>query len=97
MSNKKYTIIDIFPPSFAVINGQKYLMPGWTPVENNVTFSDVKHINPYKKTIKTFEIKGSSGNMYTITKRGNEISCNCPGFKFRGKCKHINQVNSRLT
>jgi hypothetical protein len=33
-------------------------------------------------------VKGSKGNTYTIINK----KCSCPGFKFRGSCKHINQV-----
>ena len=29
-------------------------------------------------------VKGSTGNVYTITNG----KCSCPGFTFRGKCKH---------
>ena len=59
MSKKKYTINHIFPPSFATINGQRYLFPGWIPVEDDITFEDVEHINPYANVkVETFEDPG---------------------------------------
>lgn len=33
-------------------------------------------------------VKGSKGNTYYIT----EGKCSCPGFKFRGDCKHIKEM-----
>ena len=33
-------------------------------------------------------VKGSKGNTYTIINN----KCSCPGFKFRGSCKHLAQV-----
>ena len=32
---------------------------------------------------------GSKGERYTITEVNNVQQCSCPGFKFRGKCRHI--------
>jgi len=39
-------------------------------------------------TIQTVEVKGSKGNVYTVT-LGDIPKCSCPGFTFRGNCKHI--------
>ncbi len=36
------------------------------------------------------EVKGSKGNSYYVNKE--EGTCTCPGFQFRGKCKHVEQV-----
>jgi hypothetical protein len=93
----KYRIEHIFPPSFAVIGGQRYLFPGWIPVDDTVTADDVEHINPYASIkSETFQVTGSTGNKYNVTKRGNEFSCDCPAGKFRGMCKHIKNVQLQL-
>jgi hypothetical protein len=34
------------------------------------------------------QVQGSKGQVYTIL----DGRCNCPGFTFRGHCKHIDQV-----
>jgi hypothetical protein len=33
-------------------------------------------------------VKGSNGNTYTIV----NDKCSCPGFKFRGSCKHMEKA-----
>ena len=38
--------------------------------------------------IKTYKIQGSGNNIYTLTVKGTNKSCSCPGYQFRGKCKH---------
>jgi hypothetical protein len=35
-------------------------------------------------------VKGSNGNTYTI----NDGKCSCPGFTFRGSCKHVKEHKS---
>jgi hypothetical protein len=36
------------------------------------------------------EINGSKGNIYFVDKEAK--TCTCPGFIFRGSCKHIGEV-----
>ena len=39
------------------------------------------------------EVAGSNGNRYQVDLDGK--NCSCPGYKFRGNCKHIEQaINS---
>jgi hypothetical protein len=37
-------------------------------------------------------VKGSKGNSYFIEKIGSKYTCTCPGFSFRGKCKHVDEM-----
>jgi hypothetical protein len=37
-------------------------------------------------------VQGSNGKEYHITKVGNRYSCTCPGFLFRHKCKHVDEL-----
>lgn len=41
---------------------------------------------------KTWEFKGSKGNTYVVTDEDGIIKCTCPGFKFRGQCKHSGEI-----
>lgn len=40
----------------------------------------------------TYQVKGSKGNMYTVTQRGNVWNCECRGYQFRRDCKHIQNL-----
>jgi hypothetical protein len=48
--------------------------------------------NPFKqpkKAANEITIQGSRGNVYTINI--DEKTCTCPGFTFRGSCKHVGE------
>ena len=84
--------------TFATFNNQKYLFPGWIPVEDHISFDDVEVTNPYANRKKeSFEVTGSTGNKYIVTKNGDQLSCDCPAGKFRGSCKHLIQVQKELS
>jgi hypothetical protein len=42
------------------------------------------------KQSTTVEVKGSKGNSYFVDI--DTKTCTCPGFNFRGACKHITEV-----
>lgn len=39
--------------------------------------------------VKTWQVEGSRGAVYTVTQRGADKTCTCPGFTFRKLCKHV--------
>ena len=45
---------------------------------------------PEKKEPVVLEVKGSKGNSYFVNVE--EKTCTCPGFTFRGDCKHIKEL-----
>lgn len=52
--------------------------------------------NPFKdleqpqKEPMVVEVKGSKGQVYTVNIE--EKTCTCPGYTFRGDCKHIKEL-----
>ena len=40
-----------------------------------------------------WEVAGSKGAKYIVRKDGNDYVCSCPGFLYRSKCKHLEQLS----
>ena len=38
-----------------------------------------------------WEVAGSRGNTYVVRRRNGKMTCTCPGFQFRGMCKHVKE------
>jgi len=49
-----------------------------------------KKIGEYREELPSdaIQVQGSNGKVYTIL----DGKCSCPGFKFRGNCKHIKEA-----
>ena len=58
-------------------------------MKRNINFAGQKPSN------KTWEINGSKGSVYVVEETANGLSCSCVGFKYHGKCKHIDEVSSK--
>ena len=43
---------------------------------------------------RAWTVKGSKGDEYTVTELNGNFSCTCSGFRFRGDCKHIKNIQS---
>jgi hypothetical protein len=41
----------------------------------------------------SWEFEGSKGAKYTVTLSQGTYNCTCPGFTYRGKCKHVDSFN----
>jgi len=46
-------------------------------------------------SIRSFAIKGSKGEYYTVLASKNAWTCTCVGFQFRKYCKHIDEAKSK--
>jgi hypothetical protein len=83
------------------VNSSGYLIGYMPPLGPYKEFK--KPIKQFSKSRRKFEligewpeelpegaitVQGSNGNTYTI----HNEKCSCPGFKFRGTCKHLVQV-----
>jgi len=45
---------------------------------------------------RSWQVAGSKGNSYTVTQELGTWSCTCSGFKFRGQCRHVEEISSTL-
>ena len=48
--------------------------------------------HPKLPPIKTYKIPGSNGMTYTIRISEKMITCSCPGFTYRRRCKHTEKT-----
>jgi len=44
-----------------------------------------------KRASHIIEVKGSKGNVYYVDTL--KKTCTCPGFTYRGTCKHVKEIN----
>jgi len=45
---------------------------------------------------ETWQVSGSKGSSYIVTRRGSRWSCECKGFQFRLACKHVNEKKQEV-
>lgn len=41
---------------------------------------------------EVIEVEGSNGRKYFVSKFGNGWTCTCPGYMFRRKCRHVEEM-----
>jgi hypothetical protein len=56
--------------------------------------ADIKLISGSETKIRQFKVAGSK--TYMVSLSGNHFSCECIGFKYYAKCKHITAVKKTL-
>ncbi len=57
-------------------------------------FVDLDDAVPDQPESTVIEVEGSKGNKYFLSNPGEGWVCTCPGFQFRGNCKHLELVNN---
>jgi hypothetical protein len=65
-------------------------------VKNNPWNFDLNLITaqeePEKPQGQVWTVAGSKGNKYFVNLSVGQWSCTCPGFGFRGKCRHVTET-----
>ena len=57
-----------------------------------------KTVFTYPESQSTAEtVTGSKGQKYRLSQKNNTWQCTCPGFQFRGKCRHADAKMSNLS
>jgi hypothetical protein len=41
-------------------------------------------------------VTGSRGDQYQVNRQGTNWRCTCTGFKYHGRCKHVDQIQNSL-
>ena len=96
----------LIPPFTTTINGERYIMPGWYKLKPNEETPNIKDIAyyPYKpkkdnsldniKSNAIYKVMSSKGDKeYQVQMNtSGSLECECPGYGFRRRCRHIDQV-----
>lgn len=45
-------------------------------------------------TQQQWEVTGSKGQKYLVKKEDNIYTCTCPGYKYRGECRHVKELEN---
>lgn len=77
--------------------GRKFKVLTTTGEPDSVYFGTPTPDLTKNKTSDTIEVKGSKGETYLVNKIGSKYACSCPGFQFRRKCRHIEQIVTKET
>lgn len=46
-------------------------------------------------SLRTWDIRGSRGDAYTVSLEEGRWSCSCPGHGFRGRCRHVDEIQAK--
>jgi hypothetical protein len=82
------TIFKFKSPIDIYTKGRKFVELKKNAEPDSVYFTKQEEFRPKQAIV----VKGSNGKEYHITKVGNRYSCTCPGFLFRHKCKHVDEL-----
>jgi len=76
----------IYPPAIATLGGKTYAVPTWTEVPAGTTLNMIEWVRPIIKepTVKTKHVGKYILKIYD----NGKVTCDCPGFTYRRKCKH---------
>ena len=91
------------PPALANLPGGRYAVSGstWIRVPDDTRFEDLdkymvyeakRPVSPPDASVRSWAVVGSKGAHYTVRASHGRYTCTCPGFGWRRKCKHIEQV-----
>lgn len=64
------------------------------------SFREIKNrwnfrINEPKTSNPQWTVIGSKGDRYIVEKTDSGLTCTCSGFKFRGSCKHVKEIEAK--
>ena len=73
----------------------------WVEVPAGTTLDELADYMVYKPLERqpaagerTWQVKGSIGNSYTVKLSNGSYSCTCAGYGFRRKCRHIEEIKN---
>lgn len=112
VTNIPKKIVSLLHPTVVTLGGQRYLVisgskdqDGWYPVKDTFTFEKAQSIWTRRvfgdviniQETKLIKIPNSKKNgYYTVKFVDNDWTCDCTGFGFRRKCRHIDEAKLKV-
>ena len=97
-ANHVYVFNDSMTQAIAYVpRGSKKLFKFKNPLQIDTRgrkFVELEDSEPTQDDPNTITVEGSKGEKYYLTQEDGLWSCTCPGFKFRGTCKHVTAQGS---
>ena len=99
-----FQISSFLPPGITTIGGKTYACPGWHVIPEGTTLEEVysrwTKLHPKEEAKPenhiSEEVKSSKGDKtYTVTFDGKYWSCECVGFQYNRKCKHVTEIKTK--
>ena len=93
-----------YPPGISTIGGKTYVIPGWHVIPEDTTLDEVyerwtKIIpqGPPEPDYKISEavVSSKGDKTYKVTFDGKYWSCECKGFGFQRRCKHVTEIKAK--
>lgn len=79
------------------MTGDQYIRVRNIALRNVVAIEYIKGA-PLKSEVRAFRVRSSDGKReYTVVVRGNKFDCNCTGFTYHHKCKHVDGVKRKIS
>jgi hypothetical protein len=60
-----------------------------------IEVKELGEINLDEVKSETWTFTGSKNNTYIVQKMDNVLKCSCPGYTYRGDCKHVKEVATK--
>jgi hypothetical protein len=78
------------------MTGDEYIRVRNIALVNVVQIEYIKG-EPLRDAVRAFRVKSTDGKrVYIVTVRGNKFDCNCVGFTYHHKCKHVEGVRRKI-
>jgi hypothetical protein len=97
------TVVDTINGRYLIVVNSTNNTNGWHRVADTFTFEDAQKLFVRKITHEvsskewSWQIKNSKGTgFYTVTFDKGGWSCDCTGYGFRRKCRHIDEAKTKL-
>ena len=83
-------------PDTFCMTGDQYIRVRNIALRNVITIEYIKGA-PLRDTVRAFRVKSTDGKRtYIVTVRGDKFDCNCTGFTYHHKCKHVEGVRRKI-